>query len=404
MILTNNSKNADPLGRYYTDPIVGSLLVNSIDIEPPSTVIDLCVGKGALIEEAVRKWSDSTFITVDIEKNSSPFSFNNPNNSQIFHYTENSLNLNLAERLGIKWGQADLALCNPPYIRPKWNKQFFEILEEANLSHVFQKKQDIPADMLFIAQNLRLLKKGGSLGLILPDGIITGEKYQSFRKTLCTNHRVSKVIELPRRIFKKTDAKAYIVVITKDIPDSDFITIQRLEESGNLSPQLQISTESAIKRIDYSYLVQSHKIGQQKKRSIGDVALEVFRGTYISSERKSNNFPIFHTTDFLTNKRYVPANYKLTLEMQKNIQGVIAIPGDILIARVGRNFNKKICLVDTKKVAITDCILVLRVQPKYRLEVFSFLTSSSGGIALEAISHGVGAKFITPKSLLELKF
>jgi len=54
MIITNNSKNADPLGRYYTDPIVGSLLVNSLDIESPSTVIDLCVGKGALIEEAVR--------------------------------------------------------------------------------------------------------------------------------------------------------------------------------------------------------------------------------------------------------------------------------------------------------------------------------------------------------------
>ncbi|MFU8788510.1 MAG: N-6 DNA methylase, partial [Methylobacter sp.] len=197
MQLSRPSKTSDPLGCYYTKPAVGALLVTAMGIECPSTVVDICVGDGALIREAAKQWKGTRFITVDIEEKGKRTLLQALNERAITHHVRDSLDLNLAQHLGLRWGEADMALCNPPYIRPKWKKQFLEILEDAGLSHVLPRMSEIPADLLFIAQNLRLLRQGGRLGLILPDGIVAGEKYSVFRKTLLTNHQVERVIELP---------------------------------------------------------------------------------------------------------------------------------------------------------------------------------------------------------------
>jgi type I restriction enzyme M protein len=404
MQLSRPSKTSDPLGCYYTKPAVGALLVNAMGMECPSTVIDICVGDGALIREAAKQWESTRFITVDIEGKGKCTLLQTLNKRIITHHVRDSLDLDLAKHLGLQWGEADMALCNPPYIRPKWKKQFLEILEDAGLSHVLPRMREIPADLLFIAQNLRLLRQGGKLGLILPDGIVAGEKYSVFRKTLLTKHQIERVIELPRRIFRNTDAKAHIVIISKHSNSSELISIQRLEQNGKLSTQLQVTVDNAIKRLDYSYFSQVHKnisCGQQK---IAEVAIEVFRGSYTSVDRKFADFPVFHTSDFLAGSAFVPQKYQLTPDAVINVIGKSALPGDILVARVGRNLSQKVCIVRTGKVAISDCILLLRVLPEYRQAVFSYLSSESGRLALEAGSHGVGAKFLTVRSLMELAF
>ena len=404
MQLSRPSKTSDPLGCYYTKPVVGALMVNAMGMECPGTVLDICVGDGALIREAARVWESASFITSDIEEKGKATLFQTLSGRIIHHHVGDSLDLGLAERLGLQWGRADMALCNPPYIRPKWKKQFLEILEDAGLSHVLPRMRDIPADLIFIAQNLRLLRQGGRLGLILPDGIVAGEKYSVFRKALLKKHQVERVIELPRRIFKSTDAKAHIVIVSKHSNWSEFISIQRLEINGNLSPQLQITTDNAVKRLDYSYIAKTQKSVTFGMKKISEVAIEVFRGKYTSVDRKFAGFPVFHTKDFSVDKAYVPSQYNLPPDAIKSVIGIVALPGDILIARVGRNLSKKVCMVGNGKVAISDCILLLRVLPEYRQAVFCYLKSESGRLALEARTHGVGAKFITVGSLLELHF
>lgn len=414
MQLSRLSKTSDPLGRYYTNVQVGALLVRAMQLPQPGMVVDLGAGDGILVGEAAKVWPNANFITVDIDHQAGSAALPQLRGAAFRHYVGDVLDVKLASKVGLPWGEADAALCNPPYVRPKWEKQFAEILEDAGLSHVLPRLSDIPADLLFIAQNLRFLRSGGRLGLILPDGIVAGEKFAAFRKTLTSQHQVERVIELPRRIFKHTEAKAHIVIVAKHGQGSNQIEFTRLEQNGLLSKPLYLASERNGGRLDYSFLAQiSQPISQQishtvTPRKIRDVAMSVTRGVYSSIVRKSLPFPVFHTTDFSNQQAWVGNGYKLHRDQATQVASVnpgsIAQTGDILIARVGRNLNQKVCMVRSGKVVISDCIFRLRVASAYQKPLLAFLRSEAGQAALAAVTHGVGAQFITTNALLDLSF
>lgn len=404
MQLSRNSKTSDHFGRYYTESYIASLLIESMAVRSPKLAIDLGAGSGALVGEASRYWESTEFITVDIDQKVDSSALRAIRGATFTHHTTDALDSSLAEKIGLRYGDVDSGLCNPPYVRPKWRKHFGEILEDAGLSHVIPKIGCIQADVLFIAQNLRFLRSGGKLGLILPDGAIAGEKYAKLRHTLATAHRIERIIELPRRVFCKTDAKAHIVVLTKHrVVDGD-IQIQQLGDNGLLSQSIHLSPDRAAVRLDYSYLAAQRQTSRRRAglnlRSITQLAT---RGSYSSSQRKELSFPVFHTTDFVDGSAVVPRQFWLTKEEQHTASGVLAQPGDILLARVGRNLDQKVSTVTRGTVAVSDCILVLRVEPKYQESALSYLTSAKGRAALLAASHGVGAAFITMDALLSLE-
>ncbi len=395
------SKTSDPLGRYYTHATVASLLVQTMGKRSPGLALDLGAGDGALVRQASTVWKETQFITVDIDKNAGSVELPASGGDKFKHYVADALSRNLSERLAINLGGADAALCNPPYIRPRWKKHFGEILEEAGLSHVLPKMSDAPSDLLFIAQNLRFLRSGGHLGLILPDGIIAGERFQAFRETLARKHKIERVIELPRRIFKGTDAKAHIVVLAKDGGGSSRIKIQRVENDGALSNSIALPPDFAKLRLDYSHYVSKDRY-EGESLTIRNVAIMAARGNCSSAQRRGMSVPVFHTTEFDASGT-VPSGFVLNKQDSSVATGLVAMPGDILVARVGRNLEDKVCMVRRGYVILSDCIFALRVLPEYREPVFSFLTSQAGRDALASASHGVAARFITTEALLNIK-
>jgi len=374
-------------------------------IRAPRLAIDLGAGSGVLAGEASLQWEGTRFITVDIDSAAASAKFRQLRGRVFTHHTADALAKSLSETIGLPYGKADSGLCNPPYIRPRWRKHFGEILEDAGLSHVIPKLGCIQADVLFIAQNLRFLKSGGKLGLILPDGIIAGEKYAELRRTLATTHRIERVIELPRRIFRNTDAKAHIVVLLKDQQGHGDIRVQQLGNNGLLSQPIQLTADQAEQRLDYSYLASSLPANDICGGLVlRDVTLAIRRGAYSSSDRKNLSFPVFHTTDFVCGSAEVPAEFRLNKKNQRAANVPLAQAGDILLSRVGRNLEQKVCYVTEGVIAVSDCILVLRVEQRYQMRVFRYLTSTQGRAALLAASHGVGASFITTDAVLDLKF
>jgi type I restriction enzyme M protein len=397
------ARYSDPFGRYYTDSRVARVLVESMSLGNPKLVIELGAGNGVLVREASRYWASTEFITVDIDGDTEIASILNHQGAAFTHYIHDALDVSLSDRIGVPHGTVDSALCNPPYIQPQWRTSFSEILEDAGLSGVIPKISATPADVLFMAQNMRFLRDGGKLGLILPDGIIAGERYARLRQALISSHRIERIIELPRGIFRKTDAKAHIIVLVKNGNSSDFIRVQGLDLNGALANPLWISPDDAGDRLDFSYLrFKSRLLHRESELTLGTATQVLARGIYSSSKRKGINFPVFHTTDFVEGSTTVPEKFSLSLLAQSEAKGILAQPGDILVARVGRNLHRKVAVVSNGIVAVTDCIFILRVAEKWRQRALVSLTSMDGRASLAAISHGIGATFITGDSLLKL--
>lgn len=378
--------------------------MNSLGSIFPESVIDLGAGDGALTAAAAKKWLDATYYTVDIDKNAKSSTLPQVLGSSFRHHVGDALSSTVEKKLGLELGSADLAICNPPYIRPRWRKGFANILEDAGLSHVLPKLADVPAEILFIAQNLRFLRNDGRLGLIVPDGVIAGEKFAELRNVLATEHCIERVIELPRGIFKKTEAKAHILVMRKSTRGPEEIQVQRLDESGTLSPELHVQRERAASRLDYSFLFSGLGNRKAQQIQIGDVTTSLVRGSISSSQRVNCNFPVLHTTDLNPSISFVGRAFGLPQTFVKPARLKLAKRGDILIGRVGRNFDEKICMVKSGSIAVSDCIFILTVAPEYREPVFTYLKSDQGRRALICSSHGVGARFLTSDALQKIMF
>lgn len=397
----NHTRKSDYLGRYFTSERVGQLLIDSMQNVSPSLVLDLGAGDGALTAAASKQWSDALFLTVDIDLNARSKSLESVTQGRFTHTTTDALSHDLPNKINLSLASADAAICNPPYIRPKWHSDFKYILEEAGLDDVLYSKRDISAELLFIAQNLRLLKSGGLLGLILPDGIISGDKHLDLRRKLLECHSVESVIELPRRVFRRTDAKTHILVLRKNGLPSKNITLQRVDENNNFCRPMQVSTSSAVERLDYTY--HSRDFNKSNGIKVSDILIKLVRGNISSSERQSRNYPVFHTSDMCSGQYKIPFNFFINNEKLVNNE-VVACHGDILISRVGRNLTDKICMVENGNVVISDCIILIRVSIEHRNKLFLYLISSEGKDYLNALSHGVGAKFLTQKAILNLTF
>lgn len=397
---------SDPLGRYYTNGLVGRTLVREMNLENPNLVVDFGTGDGSLSVEAAQIWTSARFVTVDIDDGISEANNNRLKNTISNHFTFDVLNSQLHNQIGLDLGSVDGAVCNPPYIRPHWRKDFAEILEDAGLSGIFSSTKDVSADVLFIAQNLRFLRQSGRLGLILPDGIIAGQKYTKLREILLNQHRIERVIELPRRIFRRTDAKAHIVILTKHGQPNETVAVERLEADGSLSKRIQVPIDKATHRIDYSYLESQQSQKSSLKLPLGKICDVLTRGQLSSVQVRNSDINIFHSTDFpkISGELYpnVPDRFIIKKSQGETLKTTIAEAGDILICRVGRNLEKKICYVPKGYVALSDCVYKLRIPRKFRVNVLKFLCSSDGQNRLSALTHGVGARFLSKEHILSL--
>lgn len=403
MNLAATSDKSDPLGRYYTESKVSEFLISALDLTAPKTIVDLGSGSGSLSHQAFKKWATAKIITVDIDTEAHSATFQTTLSKNFIHYSTDALEESFLQIIGLSKRKVDAVVCNPPYLQLKWQKHYYQILSEAGLEKLAPQSGGINADILFIAQSIRLLKHGGRLGLILPNGVIAGEKNKVFRDAINKSHRIEKIVELPRRAFKKTDAKAHICIITKGIKPKKLIPITKICRQHKFQKEIKVPSSNLPNRLDYSYVSILRK--QEGISNIGAVAKKIFRGNISSTERRKIKQAVFHITDFKPNCTKIDASFYITKRESARNKRPTAIYGDILLARVGRNLSEKIAIVELEgEVIVSDCILILRIIDTYRLEVFNFLTSTRGREYLKAISKGVGAQYITAKSVAEIKY
>ncbi|WP_250481217.1 N-6 DNA methylase [Caballeronia sp. GAOx1] len=409
--LSRPSANADSWGRYYTANWVSESLVSAILVRQPRLIVELGSGRGALASAAWDRWQRAQVITVDVDQAArSLLEGRSARKSGSYrHHVHDALDDDLADWIGVSLGSVDVAVCNPPYVRPRWRNSFGRILEDAGLSGSLKSIHDAGADLLFIAQNLRLLRQHGKLGLILPDGLITAGKFEGVRRALLREHLVEQVIQLPRRVFSGTEAQTYLVVLAKKSGETSSVTLRQINAEGVISPPVSVPSDLAQRRLDYSYHVSTRARGSNCRgdhaRSVRNMTLNITRGSFSSQQIAKCNWPVFHLGDFVPGDPVVPKRFRLSQRALGALppRTKISMPGDILVARVGRNLHEKVAIVEHGPCVVSDCVFTLKVREENRQPLLTFLASQAGRRALDASAHGVGARFLSSSDLMELE-
>lgn len=414
MDLRRPSTNSDAWGRYYTSSKVSQTLLDAMTGVRPKLVLELGAGQGALASAAHRKWRYANYVTVDTDLTAQASLSDLVSQGSHIHHAHDALDDELSERIGVALGSVDVGLCNPPYIRPRWRTSFGRILEDAGLSGALQSVHDAGADLLFIAQNLRLLRQRGKLGLILPDGLITGQKYQGVREVLLRQHSVELVVQLPRRAFAKTEAQTYLLVLSKRAGETQDVALSQMSDVGEISAPIAIPADVAKLRLDYAFHVlratTTYPMDASKlRKTLGTLVHELIRGTTNSNQIRSCSVPVFHLGDFpnIEEAGFVPKVPAKFIQPISNIAALqttykIARAGDILIARIGRNLQEKVCLLPRGTCVISDCIFAVRTAAEHRETLLKYLLSEDGKLALKAASHGVGAKYLSRSDVMNI--
>lgn len=414
--LARPGQNSDPWGRYYTSPDVSFSLIEHIEVRKPKLVLELGSGSGSLCWAAANRWHDAQLVTVDVDRRPSKRldAERVGKGLKHSHFVHDALDEALSDKIGLRLGSVDVAVCNPPYIRPRWRSDFGKILEDAGLSGALSSLYDAGADLLFLAQNLRLLRRNGKLGLIMPDGLVTAERFTGVRQALMRQHLVEQVVQLPRGVFKGTEAQTYLVVLSKMAGETHQVRLRQMGLAGDLSEAIEVPQHLAAKRLDFTFHARPRLqwgCGTRRSIAVGAAVTDVVRGTICSSAIAAFPAAVFHLGDFAepTDEvavRIVPKRFALG-ERATRIAASdarLALPGDILLARVGRGLENRLALVVHGPCVISDCIFALRTTDRYRERLYRFFESDAGRRALATSAHGVAARFLSKSNLLEIQF
>lgn len=374
--------------------------MDSLSVSAPSSILDLGCGGGALSIAALSRWPSGRLITVDVDVGTAGelqrALIRHPGTSHR-HVVADMLRTAFDGFHDMTAGTVDLVISNPPYRNAKWTPDLALILERAGLPTPSSIGAEVPMDLMFLAQALHFVRPGGSLGFILPDSLVTGQAMTPFREALLKLHSVRRVIQLPRRAFKNTDAQAYIVVVERSGRGA-LVRLDRVAADGSWQDPVHVTGEQAVLRLDHGYHRNTQTEVRSGRTSLRDIGVQVHRGDLNSSEIRRLACPTFHTVNFQGSGAAVLLGGSAPYG-----DGVWASPGDLLVARVDRNLERKIAEVAAGYARLSDCVFRLRCPEGMTRRVLNGLLSSEGQAQLSARARGTGARHISMHSLLDIK-
>ena len=386
--------------QYFTKPNIGDLLVDQLTLPDAAHIIELGAGTGALLASAQRRWQAARLTSVDIDAS---LRMGDVANCDHRHIVLDVLSptFRRSRRFGIE--AFDAAVCNPPYRNTAWISSYRSLLRSVGLKAALPVMEcSVQADLIFLAHNLRLLRAGGQVGIIVPDGTVTGERSRPMREALLAEHALHSVIELPERAFTGTDAKTYILTLEKGGCTPHSIPLYRADDTMELGVPILITPDEAGVRMDHRYYAWQRGVRRPHAIRLGDITgIEIIRGRWGASAARDAGLPLLHSTDVSDQ----PKNrlWHLSREPVSPTFGDAprARRGDIVITRVGRRLEDKLARVGSGEAVISDCLYVVRGPAAVMTQLWRSLISQDGQGWLQAHARGVCAKVLNRSSLLD---
>lgn len=223
-------------GQFFTPRSVVRAMVDIANPSNDAKVIDPACGTGGFLSAVLDFWAARSLTgkAIGIEKDSdlallaSALSTVHAASGEVSVKCANSLSIPGLEKIGIALGSFDMVLTNPPF-GAKIGITDHTILKEYELGHVWDKpikgkgwtkgalvRSSQDPQVLFVELCVRLLREGGKLGIVLPEGMFgnTGSGY--VWDYLRHNGTIDALIDCPRTTFQPgTDTKTNILFFTK---------------------------------------------------------------------------------------------------------------------------------------------------------------------------------------------
>ena len=190
------------IGQFFTPEIVARCLFLLTGTRAPDRVIDPSCGDGSFVRHAP---AGCAVFACEIDpryiKISSPL-------VPAGHFFAGDALTALREH----HGTFDLAIGNPPFSAQAHLEKRPEVQSQFDLA-AGRRSQCL--EVLFLELFLKLVKPGGHVAIILPDGPFSNRPFQYVRDWLLRHATVLAIISLPRGIFSRTTAKTNVLIARK---------------------------------------------------------------------------------------------------------------------------------------------------------------------------------------------
>ncbi|MEX0756088.1 MAG: N-6 DNA methylase [Actinomycetota bacterium] len=224
------------LSQYFTPISLIETVVSMVDIGPTDKVVDPAMGTADFLTAAManRNTDDDIIQRVfGIDSDDKAYDLAVVN-MILNHDGQSGLVSEDSIRNPSRWmEEMDVALCNPPF-GSRTLERDASVLAEYDLGHAWKRDGDSPWEMtedilksqqlgiLFVERCWKMLRPGGRLGIIWPEGYLSTAAHGYVRQWLLDHFALMALIELPRGIFKKSDAdlRSNILIAKKLGPKS----------------------------------------------------------------------------------------------------------------------------------------------------------------------------------------
>lgn len=247
-------------GEFYTPQSVSTLLTHIVtsgyEDKKGFSAYDPAMGSGSLLLN-VRKYIQSADSIEYYGQEIKTSTYNLARMNMIIHgVSATNQHLHNADTLDKDWPadevtDFDAVMMNPPYSQ-KWSadKGFLNDPRFSDYGILAPKSK---ADYAFLLHGLYHLKSTGTMGIVLPHGVLfRGAAEGKIRQKLLEKGYIYAVIGLPAGIFYSTGIPTIIMVLKKDRPGRDVLFIDGSKEFVKGKPQNTL-TDANIERLYNAY-------------------------------------------------------------------------------------------------------------------------------------------------------
>jgi type I restriction enzyme M protein len=312
----------------------------------------------------------------------------------------------------------DIAVGNPPF-----SAKYGRVADHRLTMYEISKGESSEAiENLFIERFISLVRPGGVIGIIIPDGVLLSKRNEHVRKFIL-KYRILAVISLPRGMFRsiiETTSKTSILFVKKEsnVGQKTFFH-EIVSNTNNFDTILELYNRGEgcwdIPRSDKLHPKQCTKIvleisSKYSVKPLGELLLELKSGRTEYGEKRSfaehgiryisAKVVMPYGLDFKRDEKYVEPGSP----MDKKTAYVK--PNDILFVRVGvGSIGKAAVVIDENDLGVADdWIYIIRVNESKILPHYLaiYLQTTPAKKQLDTMKRGVGTVTIPQSELKKL--